>query len=533
MKIASKEQIREIEAQAKAMRDKISNSESDYPKKRPTYYVDSINGCDEFDGKTPETAWCSSDRVGMADLKSGDVVLFKRGCSYRGKLYAVGGVTYSAYGEGAKPELLGSIDASDPNMWIPTPYKNVWRYKDRFGYVIDIGGIFFNDGSIYGIKITENFGKRERCDMGHISPLTVFNGRTTFQVERGPWPPREDLKGSGFRYFQSCPEGLKNDLEFYHSPHENYLYLYCADGNPARVFDRVELSLHGSISSPRSSKDAHDVTYDNLSFKYCNFGINGFGNAKNLTVRNCEFIGIGGAVTEPDWTKNMPHSTEDRDACRYGNGVEIYGVCDGMHVENCYFDQVYDAAVTVQYPINGEMKRDYIINNVKWVNNLFQRCNYPFELWLYSPEDTNGFTAAQRNIDISGNICINTGYGWANHRMDPNNTFYYAGWMGASNCEFTNVCCHDNILANGERTVMRGRGFNMEKGIKFYNNKIFHNGTLASVGEKMKFNDGNFKTFHNTDESLAMLYESKTWDSSNEFYNIDKDENPTEPFIKL
>ncbi len=466
------------------MREKIRNTPSDYPTGRPTYYVDSINGCDEFDGKTPETAWRSSDRTGMAYLNAGDVVLFKRGGTYRGNLLAVGGVTYSAYGEGPKPELLGSIDASDPNLWMPTPYKNVWRYKDRLGYVIDIGGIFFNDGSIYGIKVTENFGKRERCDMGQKSPLTVFNGRTSFQVERGPWPPREDLKNQGFKYFQSCPEGLKNDLEFYHSPHENYLYLYCADGNPARVFDRVELSLHGSISSPRSSADAHDVTYDNLSFKYCNFGIGGFGGAKSLTVRNCEFIGIGGTVTQPDRTKNMPHSTEDRDACRYGNAIEIYGVCDGYYVENCYFDQVYDAAITVQYSIRGEMTRDYIINDVKWVNNLFQRCNYPFELWLYSPEDTN-------------------------------------------------VCCHNNILANGDRTVVRGRGFNMEKGIKFYGNHIYHNGLIINCGEEMKFSEGKFKAFHNTDENLQKVYDSKTWDRSNEFYNINKGENPTEPFIKL
>lgn len=533
MKIADKKQLQEIELKAAAMLKKIRESESDYPKDRPTYYVDSENGCDEFDGKTPETAWRSTDKVGMADLKDGDVVLFRRGGVYRGTLLAVSGVTYSAYGEGPKPELLGSIDASDPSMWIPTPTKNVWRYKNQLGYVIDVGGIFFNDGSIYGIKITENFGKRERCDMGKISPLTVFNGRSTFQIERGPWPPAVELKDKGFSYFQSCVEGLKNDLEFYHSPHENYLYLYCADGNPARVFDRVELSLYGSISRPRSEENRHNVTYDNLAFKYCNFGIGGFGSATNLTVRNCEFIGIGGALAQPDRFKNKQHTPEDRDACRYGNGIEIYGVCDGMLVENCYFDQVYDAAVTVQYPIRCEMTRDYVIDNVRWVNNLFQRCNYPFELWLYSPEDTNGFYAAQRNIDISGNIAINTGFGWSNHRMDPNNTFYYAGWLGASNCDFVNVCCHDNILANGEATVMRGRGFNMEKGIKFFNNKIFHNNSLACCGEEMKFSDGKFKTFPNNDEVLEKLFESKTWDRSNEVYNIDKGENPAEPFIKL
>ncbi len=46
MRIASKEQLQGIELKAVAMLMKIRESESHYPKNRPTYYVDSKNGCD-------------------------------------------------------------------------------------------------------------------------------------------------------------------------------------------------------------------------------------------------------------------------------------------------------------------------------------------------------------------------------------------------------------------------------------------------------------------------------------------------------
>ena len=85
------------------------------------YYV-SADGDDNNDGLTPEAAWQSVAKVGQESmeggiLQSGDAVFFRRGDMFRSFDYDPGtnpftcridGITYSAYGEGAKPVITSS-----------------------------------------------------------------------------------------------------------------------------------------------------------------------------------------------------------------------------------------------------------------------------------------------------------------------------------------------------------------------------------------------------------------------------------------
>ena len=520
MKIADSASINSAVVAARQRVKEIRETKSEYPVAAKTYYVNSATGSDLNDGLSPETAWRTLDRVGSTPIESGTVVLFCRGQIFHGIMKIHSGVTYSAYGEGAKPELCGSIDASSPSDWLPTQYENVWRYRHYLPYTRDIGGIFFGDGSVYGIKITENYTTGERSDMGNVPEMTVFNGRTEFTVKREPW-----CKNAG---------GLKNDLEFYQSAHEDYLYLYCAEGNPAEVFGRVELSQKSAVALG-SGKDISGVTFDNLTFKYCNFGISLWGECNDLTVRNCTFENIGGAATTME-----PHKmkTSSADVKRYGNGIEIYGYGKNMVVENCFFDQIYDAAITMQYSTSaqgGKLNADLLFDGLKWNNNVLNRSHYCFELWLSTPggRDTyNGYRAAVKDLEIKGNFCLNNGLGWAHHRIDRWDSFFYAGWMASSFCDFENCVCSDNVMVAGYRTIFRGRSLNMEKGIKFYNNRIYHNGIVANTGENMEFATGDFKTFPLCDETLNKLYESGTW-GENEFYEIEENYPDYKPYVNL
>lgn len=90
---------------------------------RRTFYVDSETGADGNDGLSPHRAWRSLERINAAELKPGDTVRLKRGCAWRGTLVPVSGnegapVTYTAYGEGSKPLLLGSRPRSRPGDWV-------------------------------------------------------------------------------------------------------------------------------------------------------------------------------------------------------------------------------------------------------------------------------------------------------------------------------------------------------------------------------------------------------------------------------
>jgi hypothetical protein len=95
-----------------------------------TFYVDSVKGQDRSDGRAPDRAWRSLERVNTAPLQPGDTVRFRCGGQWRGSLLPASGdetapVTYASYGEGEKPLLLGSLPRSRAQDWVQVSEK-IW-----------------------------------------------------------------------------------------------------------------------------------------------------------------------------------------------------------------------------------------------------------------------------------------------------------------------------------------------------------------------------------------------------------------------
>ena len=95
-----------------------------------TFYVDSQEGRDSNNGQSEDTAWRSLDRVNAAELKPGDTVRFKCGGAWRDSLVPVSGdenspLTYTSYGEGPKPLILGSRPRNRPEDWVEID-ENIW-----------------------------------------------------------------------------------------------------------------------------------------------------------------------------------------------------------------------------------------------------------------------------------------------------------------------------------------------------------------------------------------------------------------------
>jgi hypothetical protein len=106
-----------------------------------TFFVNSASGDDSFDGLSPQSPWRSLSKVNAAEVRPGDRVLFQRGGSWRGTLIPRSGrtgapVTYGAYGEGARPLLLGSVSRSEPGDWHPEG-DNLWATSRPT--VVDLG----------------------------------------------------------------------------------------------------------------------------------------------------------------------------------------------------------------------------------------------------------------------------------------------------------------------------------------------------------------------------------------------------------
>lgn len=95
-----------------------------------TFYVDDRAGRDDVDGRSADRAWRTLDRVNTAELRPGDTVRFRCGGEWRGSLVPVSGsavapVTYTSFGRGAKPLLLGSVPRHQPTDWVKVR-DNLW-----------------------------------------------------------------------------------------------------------------------------------------------------------------------------------------------------------------------------------------------------------------------------------------------------------------------------------------------------------------------------------------------------------------------
>lgn len=391
---ASDELFAEVDAKADILKETIMNSPNiTVPEGAPVYYV-SPNGNDSNDGKTPETAWKTLNSVNNINFNEGTYVLFERGGLWRGMIKAKKGVTYSAYGEGAKPALYGGHeDGAIPEKWtLMEGTDNIWIYADE---MIDIGTLVFNHGEKHAYKEIPSY-------------IDGFKKRTA---------PEEEF---------DIIEALDVDLDFFHAADsvlhngkyptsgtaEGEIYLRCDAGNPGKIFDSIEfVPRHAGFSV-----GADNVTIDNFTIKY--IGAHGVssGTRTGLTVQNCEFGWIGGGIQSYAANGNTTQS-----ATRFGNAIEIYGGCEDFDVHNNYIYQVYDAGITHQYKSESFVK----MTDVSYYNNLVEDCVYSIEYFLNSSDNPE---QSMYNIKMYDNILRYAGFGWGNQRPDKGSAAHIKGW---------------------------------------------------------------------------------------------------------
>jgi len=94
------------------------------------YYLHATDGNDDNLGTEPSQAWQSIEKVNSSSFNSGDNIYFARSETFRGELLfnssgtAEQPITISAYGEGEKPQILGSSARNAQTDWIVDPDSN-------------------------------------------------------------------------------------------------------------------------------------------------------------------------------------------------------------------------------------------------------------------------------------------------------------------------------------------------------------------------------------------------------------------------
>ncbi len=300
-------------------RQKIIGSPSAIRPPGRVFYV-SYSGNDNNDGKSPDKAWETLDRVNQYPFKEGDTVLFARGCLWRGQLQCRGGVFYSAYGNGEKPKIYGSRHNYKESAWKTTGTEAV--------YILDL-------------PVHEDAG------------LIVFDGGKAHSCK----------KIKGVADFDGDIKNLLNDLDMVHGD-DGRIVLRSNYGNPSERFHDIEIAEHRHTVTV----SGNNVTIDNLCIMYA--GSHGIGTSdrNGLTVTNCVLGWIGGSI------QNSGSAT------RYGNAIEIYVSCRDFTVENCFIYEIYDAAVTHQF--KNSSKTEVTMENVTYRGNLIENCTYSVEYFL-------------------------------------------------------------------------------------------------------------------------------------------------------
>lgn len=417
--------MREYIERADKLKSSILNSaNTQFDIKGTSYYV-SANGSDDNDGKSPDTAILTIDKLNELELMPGDAVFFRRGDIFRGNIFMREGVTYTACGEGEKPRLYGSLDGIGKGKWSATDCENVWVFNESIGGDRDVGNICINDGKCWGIKVSRS-GADRAPDSG-----IVFNGIERFHSGGGDFYGYKDLK---------------HNLEFFHDHRDRKLYMYSTCGDPGTCFESMEIALKLHIMRGC----AKNVTIDNLAVMHGgSHGIASLSMVNNFTVQNCYIAWVGGSIQ---------FETENHYIVRFGNAIEKYGCdgCDGYYIRNCYAYQIYDCAYTVQYQGDAEQREGCVFKNVEYSNNVAEKCNTGLEVWQRNTKPENNKRFVIENMQLHDNYSLFLGYGWGNQRPNKDGNFFY-GETAFNTTEYINCSVerHYGILSNCYALLVR------------------------------------------------------------------------------
>ena len=437
MKYATEEFLNEIDAISEKRKNEIRNADDNISVSGTVYYVSNC-GDDNNDGLSADTPWKTLAKVSSADLKFGDGIKFKRGDVFRGTVMAKEGVTYCAYGKGAKPEIRSwDKNLADPALWeLYDSKNNIWHLKEK---IIDCGTLVFNEGEFHSVRHIPTYKNGVLVCRDDESREFIISEQLTNDLDIFSFciDPARLTKYPTVRNGVTIEDFPVPDLD--RGEVLGDLYLRCNKGNPGEVFYSIEALVR---RMGINFTDKNHVKVDNLCFKYIGWHAIKGGACKHISglhVTNCEIGWIGGVIH--NYFGNDPNYPEGKrgTVARLGNGVEIYGGCDDYVVENCYLYQIYDCGITHQITTQG---KHYEMKNILYKNNLIEYCVYGIEYFL---EMNCGDTESiMENVEMHGNIIRHGGEGWGQQRHNKTTPALIKGWSFYNRAR--NQSIHDNIF---------------------------------------------------------------------------------------
>lgn len=352
--------------QAEALKNEILTNTTTVKGTGKTYYVSDSKGNDTFAGT--EAKPFKTIKKANEKAKSGDTILLKRGDTWRIEddsrtgYSTVAGVTYSAYGDGAKPQILGSTQ-----NWV-----GKWTHVS---------------GNVYYAETYKGSEPSSKYQAGNIY----------LQKKNGEMVVGTIVKDQA--YLTTDTASLTHEGDNYSVEGGSYwsqyvrVYAYFDKAPTAENYDSIEIAecRDGGVIELSDG-----VTINNIAVKYGGgHGIAG-NNVKNVTVSYCEIGYVGGMLNF-----DVP----------MGNGIQFGVAGSNLTADHNYVYQCYDAGITPQsWVLKGDEETEFSgvifdFTNVKITNNLLTNNFDNIEIW-----NSNGGVI---EAEISGNILKDAAYCWS------------------------------------------------------------------------------------------------------------------------
>ena len=399
-RVLQTEEGQQIVAEAEARKAEILNSETKIVKSDTfvqgetytgtAYYV-SNSGNDAADGKSPETAWASIDRLASAQFQFGDAIFFERGGVWRkaslpGSIRYTEGLTLSAYGEGEKPKLIGSPEnGTGEEKW--TLYyegpngEKIWKFYTE---MTDCSAIVLNGTETFKRDLAYWDGSSFLCIEDFSIPYSMETQMRNMElfVEL---PYTQDPFSANFESYSNTL-GIQLDKDENGEPLTGPLYVRCDQGNPGELFDEIEFIAAYTLVGGM----ADHTTLDNLCFSHSTYTIAvGYFNGEsqdNVIIQNCEAGWLGGALK---WFAESQNAAGFNHAFMDGGGLNANG--SNETIENCYVHHCFQEAGGIE-TFEGD-NEDSVGNIIR--NNVIEYC--PF-----------GLTAVYRESDEKDSVVRDT-----------------------------------------------------------------------------------------------------------------------------
>jgi uncharacterized repeat protein (TIGR02059 family) len=339
------------------------------------YYVSS-SGNDSNNGLSSSTPWKTIAKVNASSFATGDSIFFKRGDVWREQIVPKSGsiskyLYYGAFGSGAKPLFLGSVQGNSTSDWVNVG-TNLWQNSNA-AFSVDVGNIIFNNEKSCGVKIMSQ------------TPAFTTQG------------------------------------QFWYDFVNRRIIMYSV-GNPATFYTDIECALRKDAIYP--AYDVNYVTFQNLDFRYWGACVNeDIGSYINFLDLDLSYIGGG------DLENN--YGVRFGNGLQMWNGKHDITI-ERCRIDNIYDAGISPQGSGTGYEVYNIYMRNNIISNCEYSFEFWERDGSSSAHNIYFENNTcvnagGGWGHNQRTDGLNGrHIMIFSNTALTNNIYIRNNIFYNA-----------------------------------------------------------------------------------------------------------